>query len=362
MSEIFCAIMAGGRGERLWPRSRKDRPKQMLPLLDSRSLLERTVLRLQGFVSPDNTLIITNAGYAAGVRALFPLIPEENVIGEPVGRNTAPCVALAAGIVKSLARTPDPVLLVLPSDHAILGRDAMISDFEACCECAVKQDALATIGIPPDAPSPEYGYIQCGGKIDAGENISLVERFVEKPPVEKAKQLLEGGNCRWNSGMFVFPLKTLRREMARQTPDLLAFSDRIAAVWGTPAFGETLVAEYAQLRKISIDYAVMEHAEKVILRDASFGWDDIGSWTALRKFLPKDANGNVASGETLLLDSRDCIVFSEGGPAVVAGIDLEDMIVVRTQDAVLVCPARSAGKIKELLARLASEERFDRYL
>ncbi|MBQ7209093.1 MAG: mannose-1-phosphate guanylyltransferase [Lentisphaeria bacterium] len=362
MMEIFCAIMAGGRGERLWPRSRKNKPKQLLPLLDRRSLLEQTLLRLQGFVSPENTLIVTNAGYAGDIRGLCPELPPGNVIGEPVGRNTAPCVALAAGIVKSIARTADPVLLLLPSDHAIIDRNAMISDFRACCECAVKHDALATIGIPPDSPSPEYGYIECGEKIGGEEKISEVKRFVEKPPVEKAKQLLAGGRCRWNSGMFVFPLKTLRDEMALQAPDLLAFSDRIAAAWGTPAFEATLAAGYADIRKISVDYAIMEHAGRVILRDASFGWDDIGSWTALRKFLPQDENGNAASGETLLLDSRDCIVFSEGGPGVVAGIDLEDMIIVRTADAVLVCPARSTGKIKELLARLAAEERFGRYL
>jgi len=356
-------IMAGGRGERLWPLSRKNRPKQMLGLQgNGLPLLEQTLLRLQGFAPPENTLIITSCEYVEAIRSLCSRLPAENIIGEPERRNTAPCVALAAGIVRRAARTEDPVMVVLPADHAIVGRNAMISDFEACCECALKNDALATIGIIPDAPSPEYGYIECGDALDGRSKISRVRRFVEKPPVGKAEKMLEAGNCRWNSGMFVFPLRTLRNEMKRQTPELLAFADRAAAVRDGDAFAEFLDAEYGKLPKISVDYAIMEHAQNVIVRDASFGWDDIGSWTALRKILPKDENGNVTSGETVLLDSRNCVVFSEGDGSLVAGIDLEDMIVVRTADAVFVCPVRSSGRIKELMAEISAQKRLEKFL
>lgn len=362
MPEIFCVIMAGGRGERLWPRSRKNRPKQMLNLLGDQTLLEQTLLRLQGFAAPGNTLVITSCEYVDDIRSLCPQLPAENIIGEPERRNTAPCIALAAGIVQRSARTENPVLVVLPSDHSILGRNAMISDFEECCACAIETDALATIGIMPDAPSPEYGYIECGNAIDGWNKISQVRRFVEKPPVEKARKLLDAGNCRWNSGMFVFPLRTLRAEMKRQTPELLAFADGVAAARDRDAFAELLVAEYGKLPKTSVDYAIMEHAENVIVRDASFGWDDIGSWTALRKILPQDENGNVTSGQTFLLDSRNCIVFSEGDASLVSGIDLEDMIIVRTADAVFVCPIRSSGKIRELMAGISKQARLEKFL
>lgn len=362
MSEVFCVIMAGGRGERLWPLSRKSKPKQLLDLQGNGLLLEQTLLRLQGFAAPENTLIITSCEYADQIRSLCSQLPPGNVIGEPERRNTAPCVALAAGIVQRSARTENPVMVVLPADHSIVGRNAMIADFEECCECALKNDALATIGIMPDVPSPEYGYIECGTAMDGWKKISRVRRFVEKPPVEDAKKLLETGNCRWNSGMFVFPLRTFRKELERQMPELLTFVDRIAAAGGKDEFEEVLASGYGKLPKISIDYAIMEHAQDVIVRDASFGWDDIGSWTALRKILPHDENGNVTSGETFLLDSRNCIVFSKGDASLVAGVDLEDMIIVRTADAVFVCPVRSSGKIKDLMAGFSKQKRFEKFL
>lgn len=360
--EVFCVIMAGGRGERFWPRSRKDRPKQMLNLLGEKSFLEQTVLRLQGFVSEKNIFIITNSAYTDQVRRLCSQLPPENVVGEPCGRDTAPCLALAAGIVKAAAKTDDPVLLLLPSDHFIVDRNAMISDFRTCCEYARKEDALATIGIVPDFPSPDYGYIECGKILDETDKVSQVLRFREKPTVAEAVRLLASGHFKWNSGMFVFPLKTIRREMQRLVPDLLALSDRIAQAWGGPEFEPVLRSGYESARRISIDYAIMEHAEKVIVKDATFDWDDIGSWAALRNHFPSDGSGNIASSESLLLDCRDCIVFSEDRDSILAGIDLEDMIVVKTADAVLVCPVKSAGKIKTLLNALSKDARFRKYL
>ena len=360
MTEIFCVIMAGGRGERFWPYSRKDRPKQMLNLLGGASLLEQTVLRLHGFVSEKNIFIITNNNYTEQIRELCSQLPPENIIGEPCVRDTAPCMALAAGIVKASARTPDPVMFLLPSDHHIVNRNAMISDFTSCCGSALEQDALATIGIVPDFPSPEYGYIECGEKISDG--FFKVKRFREKPAAEEAARMLAAGNFKWNSGMFVFPLRTIRKEMGKNAPDLLALSDKIAAAWGTPDFEPTLKREYESVRKISLDYAIMEHAEKIIVREASFDWDDIGNWTALRKHFPADENGNVTSASVNLLDCRNCIVFSEDQSAMIAGIDLEDMILIRTADAVLACPVKSVSKIKSLLSSLPGKTDFEKYL
>ena len=358
--EIFCVIMAGGRGERFWPYSRTARPKQMLSLLGGASLLEQTVLRLQGFVSEKNIFIITNGNYAEQIRTSCSQLPPENVIGEPCVRDTAPCMALAAGVVKAAARTEEPVMFLLPSDHFVTDRNAMISDFEVCCGSALEHDALATIGIVPDHPSPDYGYIECGDGISEG--VSRVKRFREKPSAEEAARLLASGNFKWNSGIFAFPLKTIRREMQRNAPDLLGLSDKIAAAWGTAGFSSVLKAEYEAARKISIDYAIMEHAENVIVKDASFGWDDIGNWTALRNHFTADEEGNVAPTPAVLQGCRDCIVFSDDGSTVIAGIDLEGIVLIRTADAVLACPVESLGKIKTLLKKFAADPRLQKFL
>ena len=360
MAEVFYMIMAGGRGERFWPYSRKDKPKQMLNLLGGATLLEQTILRLQGVCSEKNIFIITNKNYTEQIRNLCSQLPPENIIGEPCGRDTAPCMALAAGIVKAVAQTPDPVMMLLPSDHYIMNRNAMISDFDSCCQSALEHDALAAIGIKPDFPSPEYGYIECGEKIADG--LSAVKQFREKPSVEIATEMLAAGNFKWNSGIFVFPIRTIRKEMAKNAPDLLKLSDRIAEVWGTPDFEPVLQQEYAAVRKISVDYAIMEHAEKVIVKDASFVWDDIGNWTALRNHFPADGNGNVVSSSVKLLDCRNCIVFSEDQSSIIAGIDLENIVLIKTADAVLACPVKSISKIKSLLAALPGEPRFEKYL
>lgn len=362
MPEIFCFVMAGGRGERFWPLSRKNRPKQMLNLLGGESLLEQTVLRLQGFVPEKNIFIITNRTYTEQIRALCSQLPPENVIGEPCVRDTAPCMALAVGIVKALAQTDDPVMFLLPSDHYITNRNAMIADYRICSEYAVKEDALATIGIVPDHPSPEYGYIECGERIDETDKVSSVKRFREKPSAETAAQFLAAGNYKWNSGIFAFPLKTIRREMRKNAPDLLALSDKIAAAWHTPEFPAVLAREYEAVRKISIDYAIMEHAERVIVKDASFEWDDIGNWTSLRNHFPADKDGNVLSPSSFLLDCKNSIVFSEDQSSVIAGIDLEDIVLIKTADAVLVCPVKSVAKIKSLLSGFSNDPKFQKFL
>ena len=362
MAEIFCVIMAGGRGERFWPYSRKARPKQMLNLLGGASLLEQTVLRLQGFVSEKNIFIVTNQAYVEKMRELCAQLPPENVIGEPCVRDTAPCMAVAAGIVKAAAKTDDPVMMLLPSDHCIVDRNAMISDFSACCDSALKHDALATIGIVPDSPSSEYGYIECGEPLSGEPGISAVKRFREKPDAATAAGFLASGNFKWNSGMFAFPIRTIRREMEKNAPDLLALSDRIAAAWGKTEFPQVLASEYESARRISIDYAIMEHAERVIVKDASFDWDDIGNWTALRNHFAADADGNILSSSAMLLNCRDCIAFSEDENAVVAGIDLDGIVLIRSGDAVLACPVKSVAKIKALLAEFAARPAFEKYL
>lgn len=361
MPEIFCIIMAGGSGERFWPRSRKHTPKQLLNLLGEVSLIEQTILRLQGFVPFEKILIVTNRMYEEKIQALCPQIPKENILGEPQARDTAPCIALAAGVVKAKAETRNPIMIFLPSDHWIVNREAMISDFRFCAETAEKTGALITIGIPPSGPSPDYGYIECGTQV-SDKPLFHVTRFLEKPSSAVAKQLLEQGKYRWNSGMFIFPLNGLEKELKQQAPDLLELFDRTAEAWGTNHFSDTLKEEFEKIRKISIDYAVMEHASNIMMLEASFDWDDIGNWPALKNHFQLDENRNVQTASSYLLDCKDCIVFTDDSTQLLAGIDLEGLMLIKTKDALLVAPSKSASKIKTLLATLSTQERFQKYL
>ena len=361
-AELFCVIMAGGSGERFWPLSRKKHPKQFLNLLGRETLIEQTLLRLQGFIPPEKTLIITNRNYVEKIHSLCPEIPPDNVIGEPCARDTAPCVALAAGIVKALAETSDPQIIFLPSDHAITNRAAMISDLEACSRAAREYDALATIGVAPVYPCTSYGYIECGAAAEGFERMFHVTRFLEKPEADVAERLLAQGNYKWNSGIFLFPLRTLCRELKAHAPELFALSGAVADAWGTAQFPAVLEREFNAVPKISIDYAIMEHASAILLREASFVWDDVGNWASLRNHFPADADGNVGNGSALLLDCRNCIVFTDTPDQMIAGIDLDNMVVVKTKDALLVSPSASVAKLKRLLSEASGSEAFGKFL
>lgn len=361
MPEIFCIIMAGGRGERFWPRSRKQMPKQLLNLLGEVSLIEQTVLRLHGFVPNNKILIVTNRQYVEKIRAICPQIPKENILGEPLARDTAPCIALAAGVVKAKAETSNPVMIFLPSDHWIENREAMISDFLICAKKAAETNALITIGIIPSEASSDYGYIECGDR-EGNPHLFHVSRFLEKPSASKARQLLEQGTYRWNSGMFIFPLKGLCQELQKQALDLYSLSDQIANAWGHAEFDDVLKKEFEKIRKISIDYAIMEHASDIMMLEASFQWDDIGNWPALKNHFTLDADNNVLNASSCLLDCKNCIVFTDDSSQLLAGIDLDGLMLIKTKDALLVAPAKSASKIKLLLATLSAQERFQKYL
>ncbi|MBQ9335954.1 MAG: mannose-1-phosphate guanylyltransferase [Lentisphaeria bacterium] len=360
MSEFYCVIMAGGKGERFWPCSREERPKQMLNIVGKETLIEQTVLRLTALTPFDHIMIITNAKYAAAIRELLPQLPSENVIGEPCGRDTAPCVALAAGIIRKKTGSEDAVMALMPADHCIHDAAALRRDLDACRQKAEAEPVLTTIGITPDCPSPDYGYIECGEKLENG--FYRVRRFVEKPTPEKAKQLLASGTFKWNSGMFVWKVGTVLDIMRQHAPDLAGTAMRLSEAWGTPGFPEVFAAEYDRCRKISIDYAVMEKAGNIVVKEATFDWDDIGNWTSLRNHFEVDANGNVAVGQFESLDSENCIAFSSDPKHLTCAIDASDMIVVHTADVTLVCRRDSAPKIKKFLAQLRGKEHLKGYL
>ncbi len=358
----FAVIMAGGRGERFWPECRIKRPKQLLNLFGEMTLIEQTVLRLQGLVSQDHILIVSNQAYVESIRNLLPGIPEENIIGEPVSRDTAPCVALAAGIVKAKAYDDSAVMLLLPADHCIVNSHAMVSDLKECIAVSTDHEAIATIGIKPIEPSPNYGYIEYGEPLSGQKQFFHVRRFTEKPFMEQARIFLAGGNYKWNSGMFIFSVKTIWEEMRRQNPSLFTFAETIAKYWNMEGFSAERQEEFKKLPKISFDYAIMEHAQKVLVSDANFDWDDIGNWNAMRNHYEHDDANNVIHANAELLNCRDCIVFSHDKEKLIAGIDLNGLVVVQSPDATLVVPANSTAKIKELLKQLSAKMEKQKYL
>ena len=361
--ELFVAIMAGGQGERFWPLSRQARPKQFLRLFGVSTLIEQTVLRLHGIVDDAHILIITNAAYKDEIRRILPDIPAENIICEPCAKNTAPCVALASGVVKAKSVSANPVLIMLPSDHYIQNSSVMRRDLAAAVDAGVTYGKLLTIGITPDHPSPEYGYIQCGEAV--AENICNVEKFLEKPSVAKAEQLLASGNYLWNAGMFVFPLSTLHAEFAIHAPQLLTLAENIAAAFGTPDFEKILAAEFNAAEKISIDYALMEKSSNIMLRKAAFDWEDVGNWSAIKKYLTADECNNAANGKTVMLDCRNSMIFCDpeaDDDQLVAAIGLSETTVIKTADAILIAPNGELGKLRQLLAELRKEEKFLKHL
>lgn len=361
--EIFAVIMAGGQGERFWPLSRKNNPKQFLKFLDGSPLIEQTVLRLRGLVDNSHIMIITNEIYREKTCNVLPDLPPENIICEPCARNTAPCTALAAGIVKAKAKTENPVLLLLPADHYIENTAAMLADLKDSARTAIRCDALLTIGIPPTHPSPEYGYIECEPPLPGFQRIHNVKRFIEKPSVPEAEKLLAKGNFRWNAGMFIFPLRTLMKKLEQFAPKLFTLAETISEHFENEDFTSVLKDLYESAEKISIDYALMEKCSGIMLKDAGFVWEDVGNWCAAGNHLHKDENGNAVSGNAVLHECSNCIVYSDGGEQqLIAGLGLKDIILIRTGDAVLAASEHEIGKLKELLSTLRENGKHGGFL
>jgi mannose-1-phosphate guanylyltransferase len=350
---IYALILAGGSGERFWPLSRRARPKQLLKLVSDKTLLEETVSRLAGFVPRENILILTNVEQEAGVRQLLPELPADNIIAEPAKRDTAAAVALGVGWVA--ARDHTATMLVLPADHVIKDTAAFQQTLQTAASAAEETGALVTIGIKPSWACPGFGYIEQGEPVSlsgaTNGAVRHVVRFREKPNADLAESFLRKGNFRWNAGMFVWSVPTVLTEFNRHAPELAGF---IAEVRSSDDLHGAITRRFAKLPKISFDYAIMETAERVLVVEAAFDWDDVGSWRAAATYFKTDEHGNAVNGEATLLDSTNNIVFDQSG-ARVALLGVHNLIVVRTADAVLVCHRHQAEKIKALVAQLPSE-------
>src|ERR1700737_2530424 len=353
-NSIYALILAGGSGERFWPLSRRARPKQLLRLVSNRALLEETVARLEGLVPHERILILTNVEQEAAVRKLLAAFPKGNILAEPAKRDTAAAVALGAGWVA--ARDHTATMLVLPADHVITNRAAFQETLALAAATAEETGELVTIGIKPTWACPGFGYIEQGEPVHLRNRsdkdaIHRVLRFREKPNIDLAESFLRKGNFRWNAGMFVWSVPTVLSDFNRHAPEL---ADFISQVRSQKDLEKILDERFAKLPRISFDYAIMEKADRVLVVEASFDWDDVGSWQAVAHYFKKDEHGNAANTALTALDSSDNVIFNDA-ETTVALLGVHNLIVVRTRDAVLICHRHQAEKIKNLVGKLPPE-------
>ena len=341
-------IMAGGRGERFWPRSRQNMPKQFLSLTDDgKTMIQLTVERILPLVAMEDIFIVTNRSYKELVRAQLPALPEENILCEPVGKNTAPCIGL--GAVHMAKRYGDAVMMVLPSDHLIKYTSLFLNTLSDACEVAEQGENLVTLGIAPDSPETGYGYIKFQPETTLGRAFS-VEKFVEKPDLETAKAYLASEQYLWNSGMFIWKTSTILKNLEAYLPETYQGLGKIGEAIGTPVEEQVLEREFHAFKAESIDYGVMEKAKNIYILSGAFGWDDVGSWLAVSRIKRSNELGNVVDGNVVTVDTRDTTI--QGGGKLIAAVGLEDMIVVDSEDALLICEKAHAGDIKKVLENL----------
>ncbi|HEY1789568.1 MAG TPA: sugar phosphate nucleotidyltransferase [Verrucomicrobiae bacterium] len=366
----FVIIMAGGRGERFWPLSREKLPKQLLALLGKKSFLQEAVERVLPLVPVKNIFVITNEAQLPEVRKQLPKIPKSNLIAEPMGRDTCAAVTLGAALVG--ARSTTGVMAVLPADHVMPDAKKFQQILGDAFDLAARGQAIVTIGIKPTEPATGYGYIRVGNELPAPDGAKRykttffkAEQFVEKPNFEKAIEYVNSGQYRWNAGMFVWSFVTITNGLEKHQPEMFAACQRWFKVANHPAkLGKTLAKDYPGIKKISIDYALMEHAQNVIAADGALEWDDLGAWPALARHLKADAEGNCVVADFIHVDGARNIIYDARtkNKTPIAVVGLRDSILVQTDDAVLLAHKSQAQKIKELVRRLGEDAKLKKLI
>jgi mannose-1-phosphate guanylyltransferase len=358
----YAVIMAGGGGTRLWPISRKDRPKQLLPLLGEETLFQGTVARLIELFPPERMLVVTVERQASEMHKQVPGIPRENYLIEPTPRGTASVVGLAATVLQK--RDPEAAMAILPSDHFIRNRDLFHYLLREGFEVA-KQDYLVTLGITPAVPSTAYGYIQQGEALhkEFKYPVYRVKRFIEKPNEKTAQEFLRSRDHSWNSGMFIWRAEAILAEIDRQMPELAAALHKIASAWGTPEQDEVLRATWHNVKVETIDYGVMERAKQVVVLPAGgLGWNDVGSWDTLFDVLFPDMDGNVSTtAQHLALETHNTLVYGNNDERLIVTIGMDDTVIVDAGDVLLVCKSDQAQKVRDVVEHL-KKHRQEKYL
>lgn len=356
---ISVVIMAGGRGERFWPRSQRNMPKQLLNLTSDKTMIQETVERLKGFVKLEDIYISTGSDYVTIISEQLPMIPKENIIVEPCGRNTAPCIGLAAKHIEQ--KNPDSTMIVLPSDHLIKNVENFKTTLLWASRVASEGENLVTLGISPTKPETGYGYIhfETGTGLDICGNAYKVKSFVEKPDLRTAQHYLETGEYLWNSGMFIWNVSTILSKIKKHMPSLSHQLDQIMDFDTIDQYNSNLLSIYPSCESVSIDYGIMEKAENIYVLPGIFGWDDVGSWTALDRVFDSDENGNVIKGNVAHHDTKDCIIQSN--ERLIATVGVEGLVIVETEEVTLICKKTEAQNVKKIIA-LLKDSNNEQYL
>lgn len=357
---MYAVILAGGSGKRFWPASRRQRPKQLLSLTGARSLLQKTVDRLAPLCPPERVVVVTGEDHADAVARQLPDVPAENILREPVGRNTAAAAGLGALWVAQ--RDPEAVCLVLPADHLIRDENGFLQTMERAAQAASQRKSLVTLGLKPRHPATGFGYIEMAEQVEPGPPpLCKVAAFHEKPDLETAKQYLDSGRHRWNSGMFAWRADVLLAEIARWLPNLDEGLSELAERLGRPDQAKAMTRVYPRLPSISVDYGVLEKSDRLLVVDSDFQWSDVGSWEAMADLWPCDENNNACQmpDKVVAVDARGNLVKS--GDRLVALLGVEDLAVVMTDDVLLIMPRSRGQELKDLLD-LLEERGLDHHL
>ncbi len=350
---LHAVIMAGGSGTRFWPRSRQHTPKQFLSLIGKKALLRQALDQLSDLVPYERIYVVTGERHVARTHELLHELPAGNIFAEPLGRDTAACLGLAAIRLEKIDGSA--TMIGLPADHFIRPTQKLQQVLRVAAESAARSGNLLLLGLRPRRAAVEFGYIQRGKKVDELRGIVLYRAapFKEKPALEQAKKLCASGDWLWNSGIFVWSTAVLIDAFRKHAPDLYAAMMRIQEALGAPNEWDVIRAEYAKLPRISIDYAVLEKANNVAVTEASFEWSDVGTWNSLADFLALNKNGNIILGRHCGVDTTSCVILSEDH--LVATVGVSDMVIVHTKDATLVCPRERAAEVRNLVEQLESE-------
>lgn len=346
---MLSVIMAGGVGERFWPLSRRRRPKQLLDLTGRGSMIDLTLSRVSELSKPEEIFVLTSVEQLDAIlQEIGDVIPRDNVIAEPVGRNTAPSVGLAALVISS--RVGDEPFIVLPADHVVGDADSYNATVKAAAAYAAANDSLVTFGITPTRPETGYGYIHDGRAVNDGEELFEVQSFHEKPSAEKAADYLKAGGYYWNSGMFVWRPSVILKAIERFVPELAGVLGRIESGVGTESLDEVLKLRYREAPSVSIDYGVMEKADNVVVASGNFYWNDVGNWESVREVYEEDGDGNVVVGDHVLIDTKNSTIFSSD--CLVGAIGLDNVVIVKSKDAILVCKRDRVHEVRDIVQRL----------